>query len=480
MAASAGVGIPQAATAVANALNIFPSQATRRCTSPTCSPTLANKSATDVGDLQQAIAQVGTVASQFGLTLEDTAGALALFADAGLKGSDAGTSLKTALTAMLAPTSTGAQKMRELGLTFRDAQGHFVGLATAADQLRAALGPLTQAQRDAALAAIFGQDAIRVGAILYKQGGAAVTEYTAAVNASGRPGTSRRPHAGLERRPRAGVRQRRKRPHRLRGRARPGDRGSRRHPRDGGRCVRPPLAPGAAGHGRRRRLRRRLGADGRLARQGPLVIIGTVGAFKDMVLAMRAGQTAMTLMAAAAGPLSLALTAIATVAVLAIARHREEAKAARDLTAALKDLAAVANTLAKQGLQAQADAAKAFSKGIDGTVEALGKRADALNADAHAMDAKANRDVANINLMNEERRAANFPVRERAERSRRHGGHRRRVGGHGERAGRSVPRHRPVGRRLPEVDRRPHLRAASPPPSSPRASRRWSRSRPTT
>lgn len=185
LAAAAGISVPEAAVTMSNALNIFSLSGEEATHVADVFAAAANKSAADATDLAAAIGQTGTVAALFGLTLEDTAGALALFADNGLRGSDAGTSLKTALTSMLTPAGEGAKKIEELGLNFRDANGEFIGLAGSADELRAKLSGLSQAERDLALRQIFGQDALRVGAILYKEGGDAVTDYTNAVNDSG-------------------------------------------------------------------------------------------------------------------------------------------------------------------------------------------------------------------------------------------------------------------------------------------------------
>ena len=57
----------------------------------------ANASATDVGELKFGLSMVSAVASGVGLSFNDTTDALAVFAQNGLKGSDAGTSLKTML-----------------------------------------------------------------------------------------------------------------------------------------------------------------------------------------------------------------------------------------------------------------------------------------------------------------------------------------------------------------------------------------------
>ncbi|MGQ7101892.1 phage tail tape measure protein [Escherichia sp. SP-MK] len=55
----------------------------------------ANASATSVGEMKFGLSMVSAVAAGVGLSFKDTTTALALFAQNGLKGSDAGTSLKT-------------------------------------------------------------------------------------------------------------------------------------------------------------------------------------------------------------------------------------------------------------------------------------------------------------------------------------------------------------------------------------------------
>lgn len=145
----------------------------------------ANKSAADVEDLAQALQQGGLVAAQTGLDLEDTVGVLSLFADNALKGSDAGTSLKTMLTRLNPSTEEAATAMERLGLDFYDANGQFVGLEGVAGQLQSRLGNLSTEQRTAALNTIFGSDAIRAASILYDQGAQGVRTYTEAVNDQG-------------------------------------------------------------------------------------------------------------------------------------------------------------------------------------------------------------------------------------------------------------------------------------------------------
>lgn len=145
----------------------------------------AGKAQGSVQDIGAALGQSGLVASQFGLTVDDTVGSLAAFASAGLVGSDAGTSFKSMLLKLAAPAKATQTLMDELGIAAYDAEGSFVGITGLADQLKNNLGDLTQAQRDSALATIFGTDAIRGANVLYEQGGAGIQDWIDNVNDAG-------------------------------------------------------------------------------------------------------------------------------------------------------------------------------------------------------------------------------------------------------------------------------------------------------
>lgn len=145
----------------------------------------ANMAQGDVKDLAMALSQGGMVASQMGMSLDQTVGALAEFANAGLMGSDAGTSLKTMLQKLAAPSKQASELMDQLGIHVYDAQGHFVGLDGIAGQLQGAMKGLSEEQRNAALATIFGSDAVRAASILYKDGAGKAKEWASSVGQSG-------------------------------------------------------------------------------------------------------------------------------------------------------------------------------------------------------------------------------------------------------------------------------------------------------
>lgn len=142
----------------------------------------ANASSADVSDLTQAMSQCSAQAALAGWSLEDTAAALALFADHGVKGSDAGTSLKTMLQRLSAPTDQAAEAIAAYGLNIRDSNGKMKDISGIADELTGKLGSLSDAERDAALQTIFGSDASRAAAILMQSGSEGLAKYIAATN----------------------------------------------------------------------------------------------------------------------------------------------------------------------------------------------------------------------------------------------------------------------------------------------------------
>lgn len=145
----------------------------------------AGKAQGSVGDLGYALKQSGLVASQTGLTIEETTGTLAAFASAGLIGSDAGTSFKVMLQKLQNPSKQAAGLMKEYGISLYDSTGKFKGITAVAADLKRGLQDLTPAQRDAAMATIFGSDAVRAASVLYTAGGEGIQEWIDKTNDAG-------------------------------------------------------------------------------------------------------------------------------------------------------------------------------------------------------------------------------------------------------------------------------------------------------
>lgn len=188
LAASGQLELADAATLAAQAMNTFGLHGKDVGHIADVLSAGANKSAADVHGLGMALRQGGLLAKQTGLSLEDTVGALAAFADHALIGSDAGTSLKVMLQRLTPQSAEARSMMDRLGFTAYDSQGKFVGLAKMAENLKTSFGGLTPEARNAAFATIFGSDAVRSATILYELGAKGVQRYTKEVNDQGAAG----------------------------------------------------------------------------------------------------------------------------------------------------------------------------------------------------------------------------------------------------------------------------------------------------
>ena len=185
LAAAGSLDLAEAADIAAKTMNIFKLRGSDVGHIADVLAAAANKSATDVHEMGEALRMGGLAANAAGMSLEETVGTLAAFADRALIGSDAGTSLKTMLLMLQAPTDKSAALMKQLGIDVYDLQGNFIGTTKLATELREALGHMTQEQRNAALAQIFGADAVRAANVLYEIGERGVRDYTDAVNDQG-------------------------------------------------------------------------------------------------------------------------------------------------------------------------------------------------------------------------------------------------------------------------------------------------------
>ncbi|MGG4180790.1 phage tail tape measure protein [Virgibacillus pantothenticus] len=120
----------------------------------------ASNANTDVAGLGEAFKMVAPVAGALGYSLEDTSVALGLMANAGVKGSAAGTALRSALTNLVKPTKQMADKMKELGIEVKDSNGEMKPLDVLLQDLRGSFSKLSEDQKANAAATIFGKEAM--------------------------------------------------------------------------------------------------------------------------------------------------------------------------------------------------------------------------------------------------------------------------------------------------------------------------------
>lgn len=185
LAASDGMAVGDAAELMATTLKQFNMTGAESTQVADALAAGAGKAVGSAHDLGLALNQAGMVSHSFGISMQETAGTLAAFAESGMIGSDAGTSLKTMLISLANPSTKASNLMQELGINAYDAQGKFIGLSGLAGVLKDKLGGLSQEQRNQALATIFGTDAIRAANVLYEQGAEGIDDWTDAVSESG-------------------------------------------------------------------------------------------------------------------------------------------------------------------------------------------------------------------------------------------------------------------------------------------------------
>ena len=185
LASAGGLDLATAATTTSNAMNMFGLKGDQASAVADSLAGAANASSANVSDLTMALSQVGTSAAASGLSIQETTAILAKFADAGIKGSDAGTSLKTFLSRLNPITAKAATMMDDLGMSFYDANGNMKNAAQIQQTLRTGLAGMTQEERQHAIQVMFGSDAQRAANILYREGKKDLSDYTAATSESG-------------------------------------------------------------------------------------------------------------------------------------------------------------------------------------------------------------------------------------------------------------------------------------------------------
>lgn len=160
LAASSGEDLASSADIASSTLRAFGLEASEAGhVADVLAKNAANTNAA-VMDTGYAMKYVAPVAHSAGWSLEEVTAAIGKMADAGIKGEQAGTTLRGALTRMMNPTDAMADAMEELGVTFYDSEGKMKSLSTIIDELQTATAGLTEEQRDNKIATIFGTEAL--------------------------------------------------------------------------------------------------------------------------------------------------------------------------------------------------------------------------------------------------------------------------------------------------------------------------------
>lgn len=159
-AAAGGVTIAQATDVAASALNGFGMQADQVGHIGDVLAKLAGDTNAEIMDTGEAMKYVAPVSKALGISFEDTAASIGLMSNAGIKGSQAGTVLRGALTNLAAPTKGATKLMEKLGMNFFDAQGKMLPMTDILTILKDKTAGLTQQEKASAMETLFGKEAM--------------------------------------------------------------------------------------------------------------------------------------------------------------------------------------------------------------------------------------------------------------------------------------------------------------------------------
>ena len=160
LAAASGEDLGRVSDIVTDALTAFGLEAKQAGEFADLLASASSNSNTNVSLLGESFKHVAPLFGSLGYSAEDAALALGLMANAGIKGSQAGTTLRGAITNLANPTDKMQAAMKRLSLSITDAQGELLPFKDVMDELREKFAGLTEEQQAQEAATIFGKQAM--------------------------------------------------------------------------------------------------------------------------------------------------------------------------------------------------------------------------------------------------------------------------------------------------------------------------------
>lgn len=160
LAASSGAELATASEIAASAIRGFGLEADKSGHIADVFAEAAARTNAQTEDMGEAMKYVAPVAKTVGLSIEETAAAIGIMSDAGIKGSQAGTTLRGALVRIVKPTKPVKEAMEDLNVEFYKSDGTMKSLTEIIDDLSKHTKGLTDETKNQALAQIFGTEAL--------------------------------------------------------------------------------------------------------------------------------------------------------------------------------------------------------------------------------------------------------------------------------------------------------------------------------
>lgn len=178
LASAGGVELSEATDIAAGTLRAFGLEADQAGHLADVLAVAASSTNSDITGLGESMKYVGPAAKALGVDVEETTAALGMLANANIKGSQAGTTLRSAFTRLAKPTKQSSDMMKQLGFNAFDAQGKMLPMEELIRNLDNSTSGLTEQQKANAMATIFGQEAMSGMLALVEQGPDAFGELT--------------------------------------------------------------------------------------------------------------------------------------------------------------------------------------------------------------------------------------------------------------------------------------------------------------
>lgn len=184
LAAVSGGDVAKAADNMSTSLNAFGLSAGKSGHVADVFAEAAAKTNAEASDMGDAMKYVAPQAHAAGLSLEETAAAIGVLSDAGIKGSTAGTTLAQALMRVQSPSAEAKKAMQQIGFSAYDANGKMKPLAKQVSELKGKLKGMTDEQKQNTLATIYGMEGGRAMNVLLQAQGGKLSSLTKALKNS--------------------------------------------------------------------------------------------------------------------------------------------------------------------------------------------------------------------------------------------------------------------------------------------------------
>ena len=160
LAAASGEDLATTSDIVTDALTAFGKSAEDSGRLADIMAAASSNANTNVAMMGETFKYAAPVAGALGMSMEDTAIAIGMMANAGVKASAAGTAIRTGLTNLVKPTKQMREAMEKYGIEVTNADGSMKSMREITAILRSKLGRLGEAEQAAAAGAIFGKNAM--------------------------------------------------------------------------------------------------------------------------------------------------------------------------------------------------------------------------------------------------------------------------------------------------------------------------------